>query len=293
MAAFIEKMKRFCGGSAPLAALLAVNIAIGIILSVAGMVISMRHGDVLLLPRLLALSADFGILMHHPWTLLTYMVTHFSLLHLLFNMLWLYWFGRMMLLCASDRALLRTYIGGGVSGGVLYAIVSIFAIAPQGAYLCGASASVLAMMAFSMLRMPDYRIRLMLFGEVKLKWFAFVCIILTFLGVGGGSSGGPVAHLGGLAYGLGAGLLYGRKGFFGLNAKIKEYLDGVKSRNSDRRRRQAVRDGAAVALASAGRLSDHVRLDELLDKIRISGYASLSASERRELDAISSRLRDK
>lgn len=61
-----------------------------------------------------------------------------------------------------------------------------------------ASASVLAVIAASAIRTPDLRLYLFLIGEVKLKWVALGCIVLTFAGVGGGNAGGQAAHVGGV-----------------------------------------------------------------------------------------------
>ena len=54
-----------------------------------------------------------------PWTLLTYMFMHAGILHILFNMLWLYWFGRLFLGFFSARHLRGLYVLGGIAGAAL------------------------------------------------------------------------------------------------------------------------------------------------------------------------------
>ena len=56
---------------------------------------------------LLAVPADFASLIIRPWTILTYMFFHEDFLHILFNILWLYWFGQLFLMFLSQRQLVR------------------------------------------------------------------------------------------------------------------------------------------------------------------------------------------
>ena len=46
---------------------------------------------------LLSLPASFSNLIYRPWTFFTYMFFHLSFFHILFNMLWLYWMGKIFL----------------------------------------------------------------------------------------------------------------------------------------------------------------------------------------------------
>ena len=68
----------------------------------------------------LAVPASVGKLITRPWTVFTYMFLHYDLWHILFNMLWLYWFGRIFLQYLSDKQLLWTYILGGLAGALVY-----------------------------------------------------------------------------------------------------------------------------------------------------------------------------
>ncbi|MDE6298611.1 MAG: hypothetical protein K2M10_03040, partial [Muribaculaceae bacterium] len=92
------------------------------------------------------------------------------------------------------------------------------------------------------------------------------------------------AHVGGGLFGRAFSLLLKR----GIDLSSRMRVTALPSRK--KARKNVVRDANAVARAAAGRLSDTERLDFLLDKIRISGYASLSGAERRELNALSKKL---
>ncbi|MDE5875728.1 MAG: rhomboid family intramembrane serine protease [Muribaculaceae bacterium] len=285
MAAIIDKFTRYCG-SRMLAALIACNVGVFLILLIATIAGNREGVSGNFSMPWLCVSSSTSIFLAHPWTLVTYMVTQYGFLHLFFNMLWLFWFGRFLLTTLSDRHLAFLYFGGGLTGGILFvAIYALFpGLSPAPTYLTGASAAVLSVMTASAVRTPDLRLMLFIFGEVKLKWVAIAAIVLTLLGVGGGNSGGQAAHVGGVLFGLAFSLLLKR----GIDLSSRMRVTALPSRKKERK--NVVRDANAVARAAAGRLSDTERLDFLLDKIRISGYASLSGAERRELNALSKKL---
>lgn len=292
--AFIDKYRRFCGGSRILTILTGVNLIVGMILWVVTTSMLFAHKNPDFLAYILALPSELHIFAVYPWTLLTYMVTHFSPLHLIFNVLWLYWFGRLIILSSGEKSLLTSYIGGGITGGVAYIIASLSG-ASSGAYLCGASASVLAIMTVVALTMPDYEINLFLFGRVKVKWFALVCILFTLIGTSSGTTGVSIAHLGGIAFGAAYGIAIRQHNTGNdilsvfkkwTKTDVASYINRMK-----RKKPQRPKNVEATVKAAKGKLCDHERLDELLDKIRLSGYNSLTDHERRELNALSARLR--
>lgn len=280
MTAFIDNFIRVCG-SRTLASIIGLNIAVfllGWIVILAGDSLGMSGNFTM---SWLCVSSDPSIFLSHPWTAITYMVTHYDFLHLLFNMLWLYWFGIMLTTPGKGRKLLRLYSGGGLTGTAMYVAVTAIwsSLSTPGAYLCGASASVLAVMTAVSVISPDRRINLFLIGPVKLKWISIACIALTFLGLGGGNPGAQSAHIGGVMFGA----------VFAIVSTRRESSE-KRDRQFSVKRVRVARDGNAVAKVAAGRLSDTSRLDELLDKIRFSGYSSLTTGERNELNELSRRI---
>ena len=286
MAAFIDKFQRICDSRA-LAWLIMVNVAVFVVLWVI-----ILSGNAMGMPgnftmQWLCVPSSPSLFVGRCWTILTYMVTHYGILHLLFNMLWLFWFGRLLMTTLSDRHLLWLYIGGGVFGALLYiAGQATFPSNSGASYLCGASAAVLAVMTAAAIRTPNLTMNLLLFGEVKLKWIALACILLTIAGVGGGSAGSQGAHIGGVIFGAAFAIAL-KRGY-----DISKKVSAPKRQPISRPRVNVKRDGNAVAKAASGRLGDPARLDELLDKIRLSGYQSLTSAERRELNALSQRLKN-
>lgn len=231
----------------------------------------------------LAMPGNAGAWIREPWTALTYMVAHVDFLHLLFNVLWLLWFGGLLAGVVSQRRLLWLYVGGGLAGAAVF-MLACGAIGPVGGdpRLIGASASVLAVMTAAGCLMPSYRLHLFFAGDVKLKWIVIVMILLSFLGAGGGSTGGGMAHVGGVLYGVAWSLWSMRRSGRKRSGEVR--------RNAPAHPRPTVTGARRVASILEQNRLDRIRLDQLLDKIRVSGYESLTRAERRELDTISKRI---
>lgn len=280
-----DRWKAICGGSRSLAWLMVINVAVWLIVTILRIPLSPLPVNT---EPWLSLPSSMPVFLSRPWTLLTYMVVQYDFLHLLFNVLWLYWFGIIILTALSDRHLLWLYIGGGLCGGLFFLACS--ALGWGGGLLCGSSASVLAVMSAAAIRMPDYRLNLFLIGPVALKWVALVCCVLTFLGGGGNQP----AHLGGLIWGIFFALLI-RRGVDLSALTNSSTLAKLFPKRSFAPAEPYSRNRSASKVVDAfeRRRRDAARLDELLDKIRISGYESLSRRERSELQTLSSRLKNK
>lgn len=141
-----------------------------------------------------ALPASFIGFIHQPWSLFTYMFMHAGTCHILFNMLWLYWFGSLFLYFFSAKHLRGLYVLGGICGGLLYMVAynvfPLFSSQVAGATLVGASASVLAIVAATAYREPNYRVQLFLFGAIRLKYLALVVIGIDVLSITSSNAGG-------------------------------------------------------------------------------------------------------
>lgn len=272
----IDKWKYYCGGSAMLAWLTLGLVAVWLLVTMLTIIGRLTNAYIPI-AEWLTLPSLFSLFLTRPWTILTYMAVHFDFLHMLFNVLWLYWFGRMMLLILSDRHLLFAFIGGGVAGGLFFLASS--AVGFGSGWLCGCSAAVIAVMCATALRLPDHPIHLFLIGEVKLKWVAVACCLLTFLGGGGNQA----AHIGGLLWGVAFGLML-QRGVDPTELFSKRRGSGRHSGGQHRRADHMVR-------VLHDRQADIRRLEEILDKIRLSGYGALSARERKELNELSARIK--
>lgn len=140
-----------------------------------------------------------------PWSLFTYFFTHQDFFHILINMLIFYWFGLIFTEFLGSRKLVALYILGGLAGAVAYLLMFNlipYFISHRGAGMIGASASVYAIVVGAATLMPDYRINLLFFGPVRIKYIAAVYVFLSLIGTGGSNAGGNIAHLGGALMGF-------------------------------------------------------------------------------------------
>lgn len=215
--------------------------------------------------------------LHKPWTLITYFFAHSGPFHILFNLLALYWFGRIIHEYLGNRRLINLYILGGIFGGLLYLLACNtipFFIEKGPMVLVGASASVIAIMVAAAVLLPDYSFYLVFLGPVKIKYIVGVLIFLYFLGSVGNNAGGNVAHLGGAFLGF----IYVRQ--------LKSGRDLGRPINwMAKQLRNLRRPHLKVSYRDRGNTSDVTQkeIDIILDKISRSGYNSLSKEEKDKL----------
>jgi membrane associated rhomboid family serine protease len=180
-----------------------INIAVCVILHLATLVAWMITGDQAAVLQWVELPSDLSLLIRRPWTLVTYMFSHYALLHILFNMLWLYWLGRIFMEYFSPKQLTGVYLLGGWGGALLFLLAYNLmpSLAGNSVFLIGASASVLAVIVATAVYAPDYKIGLLFLGEVAIKWVAIVTVAIYLIGMETGNIGGNIAHIGGALVG--------------------------------------------------------------------------------------------
>lgn len=228
-----------------------------------------------------ALPYDLSLLIRRPWTVITYMFIHAGVGHILYNMLWLYWFGEIYQLYMRDRRALAVFIGGGLAGAAL-SIIAYHLLPPlkpliPDATLVGASAGIEAIMFAATALNPDHRIRLFFIGEVPLKFVAIGVFILNYVAITYGNPGGEIAHIGGAIFGFSyiKSLQAGVDWFSPL-----DWVSRLFSRSGRNMKATHVNRGRDTASKPERPTSEQRRLDEILDKISKSGYNSLSKEEK-------------
>jgi membrane associated rhomboid family serine protease len=231
----------------------------------------------------LALPADFATLASRPWTLITYMFLHFDFLHILFNLLWLYWMGQIFLGYFDQAKLITIYLLGGITGGLFYILgynfFPVFSENLANSRLLGASASVIAIVIALAMHAPNHSIHLMFVGPVKMKYIALISVLLYVIGISSTNAGGNLAHLGG-AFGGVIYILQLRRGI-DPSKGINRLLNSLKKLFTPRPKvkvsyRKPVNDIEYNRIKN----QDQVRMNEILEKISKSGYGSLSKEEK-------------
>jgi len=241
---------------------------------------------------MLSLRSDMP---QHPWNawqLLTYGFLHdgpsldfpgmpFSPLHLLFNMLTLWFFGREVEGVMGRAEFLRFYLVSIVVAGLAWVTAAQFGGA--GGRLVGASGGVMAVLAAFVWYFP--RQTVLIYGVLPVPAWA-LGVLYFFSDVRGAATGaGNVAHVAHLA-GAAFGLLYAWRGWS---------LDGLS--DLPKRLRRAGRSLRVVRPDDADTRGDDQSLqetvDRILEKISRTGASSLTSDERDALTRASRRLRDR
>ena len=286
--------------------LIIANVAVFVVLNLLKVILFYGNGGVTpaiftTIIEWLAVSSDWKEVLFHPWTPITSMFLHLGFWHILWNMLYLFWFGRITGDFLGNQRILPLYLLGGLAGAlaffVSYNLLSYGGPAAGIAY--GASAAVMAIVVAAGVTSPDYTFNLLFLGQVKLKWIVAVIVFLDIIATAGfDNTGGHFAHLGGAVFGwfFVAQLRNGNDlarpvnnvlekigGFFGgLTEKRRPKPKVIyKNPKADQRTRTSPKRKSGGAAPTD---SDHQRkVDAILEKIKQQGYDGLTAEEKEYL----------
>ena len=223
----------------------------------------------------LMLPSSLGTFILQPWSLITYFFLHMSFMHILWNMLFLYWFGKIINDNIGNNALISLYVLGGIIGGLFY--MAVYNIVPyygervSDSLMLGASAGVFSVVVGSATLMPNYTFYLLLIGPVRIKYIALFYVLLSFFDVAGTNAGGEIAHLGGAFIGY----IYIRRLQNGVN--IGEVIINFINFFSEKKENKKEN----IQKETDETTQDEV--DKILDKISESGYSSLTSKEKERL----------
>jgi membrane associated rhomboid family serine protease len=239
----------------------------------------------------LAVPAHPMQLLYKPWTVFTYMFLHLGFFHLLSNMIWLYFLGQLFVQFLGEKKMWTVYISGGVAGALMYILFfnlfPVFAEVMPISKALGASASVMAIVAAVGTYAPNFSIRLLLLGDVKLKYIAIFAFVIDVISISNSNSGGHIAHIGGAALGF----LFAKqwkkgnditawvgsatafvKAIFSSSKKSRMKVKYNKQKNSQKPESRYE--------YNSRKKEEQEQVDEILDKISRSGYDSLTKSEK-------------
>lgn len=280
------KMKETFRNGNILAKLIYINVGLFVLIRLASVLLMLFNVESFSFLQYLQVPSSPELLMYRPWTIFTYMFTHFEFLHILFNMLWLYWFGGLFLNFFSERQLGGLYLLGGVAGAALfmvaYNLFPYFQTVASSSYLMGASASVMAIVFAVSFYRKDLEINLLLIGRIRLIYLALFTLVIDLLAITSDNAGGHIAHIGGALLGIWFASQI-RKGK-DLTAPMNRLLDWVANLGKRKPKMHVTyRRTETDYDYNARKHHENVDLDAILDKLKRSGYESLSADEKRRL----------
>ena len=283
MNSVIEDIKKKFSNGNSLTKLIYINVGVFLLVQSLYVFSFLFSLPLLTITDYFSLPANTSILAKKPWSIITYMFLHKGFTHLLLNMLWLYFGGKIFLSFFDNKKLTSTYVLGGISGAMLFIIsfnlFPAFENSLPNAMALGASASVLAIIMAISTKSPNYIIRLFLIGNVKLKHIAVFSIALDILSIPQGNAGGHIAHLGGAFFGY----LYvkqlngGNDMARGFN-KIMDYLTSM-LRNTPKLKKAYSRKKSDQDFRKE-KMQEQAKIDKILDKIAKSGYEGLTKQEK-------------
>lgn len=273
--------------------LIMINLVVFLVLIISNVFLDLLFGTEAFefVKAQLSLPSNINKFIVKPWTLVTYMFVHLGFLHILFNMLFLFWFGKLIQEYLGSAKVISLYVLGGLAGGMMYILIynmlGFYANRVDTSMLIGASAGVFAMVVGAATLMPNHTFFLMFIGAVRIKYIALFYVILSFASITGSNAGGELAHLGGAMVGfffikqLNQGVDWSKsvmgvigffKSFFSKQSKIKVSYSRRKSKSEDRQMNK-----------SKSPKTDQEEIDRILDKISQAGYESLTKEEKQKL----------
>ena len=288
----LDEVKRFFRQGSGLSVLILVNVSVWFCVQILKVILYFFNypddsaaGTLVL--QSLALPASLPLLVLRPWTIVSYMFLHVKFWHVLFNMLWLYWFGRIFLEFLSSRLLVFIYLLGGISGGLVYIIAfnvfPVFAGMVPVAFALGASASVMAIVTAVSFYVPEYTIQLFLIGRARILYLAIILFVFDFFMIPAGNPGGHLAHLGGALFGFFYIQLYktSKKSIpgetlFSFFSLCKYFRKPKTSYSTPDHSGRPFSDEEY----NLQKKDNQKRVDEILEKISKGGYDSLTKAEK-------------
>ncbi len=249
------------------------------------------------------LPAASDRLIMRPWAFITYIFFHSNIMHILFNMLWLFWMGVIFREYFRDRPVWTTFILGGFTGGVFYVVAynifPVFESVINNSKILGGSAGVMAIVVATATHLPHYSINLLFFGYVRLMWIAIIYVLMDLISIPAGNPGGMISHLGGALFGFL--YVYYKHRDIDLAMPLNKLIDwlaqlrlitrpqskirivqtasGTKSKSATNNKTKSKSDLNSNGI---GRPTQQ-EIDRVLDKIRLVGYERLTIEEKQIL----------
>lgn len=233
------------------------------------------------------LPKDLGSFLTQPWSIVTYAFFHAGFWHVFWNMIMLYFTGRIFLNLFDSKRFLTVYFLGVILGGLLFlASYNIFpTLVGANTALIGASAGVTAVLIFICAYIPNQEVRLFGLINIKLWYLGAFFVLVDLIQIGSGENiGGRIAHLGGafLGYFYARQLLNGKDIGSGFENMMSSFASVFKKREKKSPLKTVYRNKKTENKSSAAyeKAAKQKKIDAILDKISKSGYESLSKAEK-------------
>jgi membrane associated rhomboid family serine protease len=284
----VDEIKESFKKGSMLTRLIYLNLAVFILVNLVEAIFYLAgaHSSYPLFLNQFMVPAELSTLIRKPWTPITYMFTHKDFIHILFNLLWLFWFGRIFLQYFDGRKLVGVYLLSGLTGALFfigaYNILPVFREALPLAVALGASASVTGIIIATAVYVPNFTLNLLFIGRVKVIYIAIAVIVLTVLIDFPKNPGGMLAHLGGAVFGYFYTVRYkqGKDMTRGINRALEMLFAMFRPKPKIRVTHRKTETDIDY---NKRKTDEQKEIDRILDKIAKSGYGSLTSKEKEVL----------
>ena len=213
------------------------------------------------------IDADFGQLIFKPWSIITYGFLHGSFSHIFWNMIILYYFGKILNNLFGDKLLKKLYLSGIVAGGLTYVIsYNVFPVfRGVESVMIGASAGVMSVLFYLASYSPQMGIRIFFF-DIKIIYIALFLFFYDIIQIPLNNSGGHIAHIGGAIWGY----------YYCISNNGEDFTQSIFNifKTTKKKNTKASQNNNNF---------DQKKIDSILDKISDSGYDSLTKKEKEYL----------
>ena len=273
---FINTLKNKYKTGTIIEKLIYLNIAIFLLTLLITVFQGLYKGEQNFLVEWFSLDNNLDAFLTKPWSIISYGFLHADFIHLIFNMITLYFIGNLFIQYFTEKQALTFYILGTLFGGFLYVISQNYFPLFEGinTTLVGASAGISAIFIGIATYMPHYQIKIRFIGFIKFWHLAAIWLAFDVVGLIGTNAGGSFSHLGGSLFGY----LYVQQAsnkktnistIFSSFFKRKEKpLKTV--HKSAKRKQKTVKNSN----------QNQEKIDVILDKISKSGYDTLTKTEK-------------
>lgn len=243
-------------------------------------------GDVL--KWVFTLNTDLVSFILTPWGLFTSMFAHFGLWHLIFNMIFLFFIGRMFEQFFDQKRLLYTYLLAGIAGGLLEIIAHLIfpVLQMSSTVIVGASGSVMGIFMAMAFYNPNAKVHLFGVLPVRMIWLALAFLLLDFLNLGRNDGTAHFAHIGGAIIGiLSIQNLSSSSNIINRFQMLGDRIVRLFSRRTKKPKMRVHKSETSTRFKTDVEYNVEVKtrqeeIDRILDKISKSGYDSLTKKEK-------------
>ena len=223
-----------------------------------------------------SLPANFQSFILKPWSLISYGFLHGGFIHILFNLILLFYFGNLFLDFFSKKQFLNYYFLGIIVGGGVFILSYSYlpGLKNEQTYLVGASAGVTAILVGLATKVPNYAMHFRFIGAIKLWYIAVGFIILDIVRIPlGVNTGGYLAHLGGALIGFILTTQF-------QNSKSSPSLFSTLFKSKKQNPLKTVYKKSKPIANLQNDKNKQRKIDSILDKISKSGYETLTKEEK-------------